>query len=182
MSGTYITELLDRSRSMLSLCYWWQRPDENTTWTPDQAIEHVYIDALPAKEFNQTHSRADLERLRPLSIVSIPEDEYKQKSTATNCVEFGGSVFFHFQYNVPDGMTNKDGELGRWAYTKMGQIQQTGDFDQPGLFELSFDPQPDRISPIAGINSGFYDRANENQVQEFGDYVWFNFSLDWGTI
>lgn len=174
-----MTQPVDRFQAALSHCYHWQRlKDAGSPWTPATALAHSYKGGLP-EPANKTYTLSELQALRPFALVWIDNAggfSLDSLAGASTCAKPGGILVCQLEFDVPDTLTTPDA-VEQWWMEQVGNIWLTGNASEPGLLDLS--PQPDYL-PIWKLDLKGMARTSPRDAKTLGDALKVEFEVSWG--
>ena len=176
-----IYQALQAAKRQLRDCYWFRRlADEFNAWDESTAESHIYFDELPPSASGQTHTRGELELLRPFALIWLdPQNGMSiENETAGGCWTTRGIITILIEIEVPEQMQWDPDNLAVWLHQRLGRIIRTGSYDQPGLADLSLIPG---YLPFNRIQFRGYVRADSATAVTQGDCVICEIEAEWGS-
>lgn len=172
---------LNAARAMLRDCYWWRRlADETVPWEQAVAESHIHFDGLPPPSSKADHTLAELNNYRPFALMWTEQAaglRLRNDTAGYCCVKPSGIIIVQIELLVPEGIAQFPTQVCQDVSKKLGRIMQTGDSNQPGLFELS---GLAGYLPLIEIQLFGYVRADAKAARDIGDVVVAELQLNWG--
>lgn len=141
-----------------------------------QALERIYIDALPLPEVDgdgnvpDCYSREQMEEFRPFVLISQPPRfNYKRRRTATDTYAENGTLVVWIEIGVDDADRNDLDGLFRRMKNSVGVMLTQ-------LDEFMYEPGYLAIDEIQ-VDGPW--RGDENEITQLGDYLGIMLTVRW---
>jgi hypothetical protein len=174
-----ITKAEELLRKTLAACTTFQ------TWvgatTPEDAAEHIYLEALPPDDIYT--DRVELERLiarRPFAQIWTLENDGLTISriAAPNTVTASGVLFIRFEQNVAPEIAHDYAEVDRVFKNTIGLILHSENESSPGLVELCGTAG---YRDFETIVVKYWIRTTNEDLPTLGDAQFFEVEVRWGV-
>lgn len=163
---------------MLSRCHALQNWG-SATYTESQLLERIYVEAIPEPANGSTHTKAELEDLRPYVLVGADTDRAisikRDGMGGGSSFNPSGSLLVMIEQQVIDGT---EAEIDRDLYTLLDGMLYTGNAAEPGLLDQL--DQADSINIMKIDCQGIF-RIMPEEVVSKGDAQRAYLRIEWGT-
>lgn len=170
-------------RSMLSRCTALQEID-GASFTAAELLERIYLDGLPPPANNaDTHTRSELEQLRPFAIVWMPSNRgFVTRHSANGgpqSFDPSGVLAADIYRTVPEDEQGDPAAADRSFENALGLIIQSLDNAEPGLAELS--AKDENTLQLGSIMLEDVARCSADEIPAAGDYQVARIVVTWGV-
>ncbi|MEM9588513.1 MAG: hypothetical protein AAGA03_14610 [Planctomycetota bacterium] len=166
----------DSLRELIADCHAWQNWQGNT-WTREQALAHLYHDALPPPPPKQeAYTIQQLEKLRPFAIISTQAfDGYQVDIDAEFDFRASGSLHLCIEQDRPADLDKDPAEVDRQAKENIGKLIYSDDPATPGIVNLAQNRM--RLTRISVSGPLLPD---PEELKEYGDRCqWIQLAINW---
>lgn len=167
----------------LSLAACTQVQADTNSADADEALTHVYFDAVTPPQDRNSYSAEELTDLRPFYIVAThpAESGYSWNRIGAESWDDSGNLILIIQYPVPGEMADDNQALMRWFKNRLGNILRPDPdvfTNYVGLSDLAH--QPGYLA-ATGFKLGILGRADQKVLATEGDFVMATLNVSWGT-